>query len=152
MKTFTIERELRVPRPLAEVFPFFSDPGNLEELTPPFLGFRIVSRPDAIRTGSLIHYKLRLRGIPLHWTSEISEWNPPCSFVDVQRRGPYRMWEHRHTFEEVDDGAATLVGDRVEYAVPGGALVNRLFVRPDLEKVFDYRCERMEAIFGKSAD
>ena len=82
----------------------------------------IITPPDiVIEQGTLLDYRLRLRGIPLRWQSEISVWEPPLRFVDRQTKGPYSLWVHEHTFAEHDRG--TIVGDRVEYAVPGGRLV-----------------------------
>ena len=75
--------------------------------------------------GTRIDYRLRLRGIPLRWQSEITEWNPPHAFVDVQRRGPYRLWRHTHTFDETEGGV--VVGDSVEYAVWGNQLIEKFF-------------------------
>jgi ligand-binding SRPBCC domain-containing protein len=146
VKEFILATEAWLPRPLAEVFAFFADAGNLDVLTPPWLRFEILTpRPIQMRVGALIDYRLRLRGLPLRWQSEITAWQPPHRFVDEQRRGPYRAWIHEHTFIERDGG--TLVGDRIRYAVPGGALVNTLFVRRDVEKIFKYRQARLAEIF-----
>ncbi len=148
--TFRLEREMLVDRPIGEVFAFFGDPRNLEAITPPWLRFRIEDVPDGpLREGCLIHYRLRLRGVPIRWTSLISRWEPPFAFVDEQIRGPYSSWVHLHTFEERDGG--TVVRDRVDYAVPGGWLVNRLFVRRDLERIFDYRTATLRALFSLRA-
>ena len=120
------------------VFPFFADPNNLEKITPPWLNFRIdTPGPIQMTVGQKIDYKLRLHGMPISWQSEITAWEPPYRFVDEQRRGPYRQWIHEHRFEESDNG--TLVHDRVDYAVLGGDLVNKLFVLPDLRRVFTFR-------------
>jgi ligand-binding SRPBCC domain-containing protein len=93
----------------------------------------------------LLDYRLRLHGIPLRWQSEIAVWEPPDRFVDRQTKGPYSVWVHEHTFTERDGG--TLVGDRVEYAVPGGRLVQKFFVAPDLQRIFRYRHRVLEEIF-----
>jgi ligand-binding SRPBCC domain-containing protein len=140
--------EIWVPRGLEEVFSFFSDAHNLETLTPPWLRFQVLT-PGLIemKAGVHIDYRLRLRGIPIGWQSEISVWEPPHRFVDEQRRGPYRLWVHEHTFFARDGG--TLVRDEVEYDLVFGALVNRLFVRPDLEKIFSYRHQVLKSIFQK---
>lgn len=141
-----LEREMVVERPLEEVFAFFADPLNLERITPPWLRFRVLGEPDApLRAGSTIDYRLRVHGVPLSWTSLISHWEPPYAFVDEQVRGPYRLWVHRHTFEPLDGdpAGATRVRDAVDYAVPGGRLVDRLLVRRDLERIFAYRRERL---------
>jgi ligand-binding SRPBCC domain-containing protein len=79
------------------------------------------------------------------WQSEITAWEPPRRFVDEQRRGPYRLWVHEHRFDAGDGG--TLARDKVEYAVLGGGLVNRLFVVGDLRKIFDYRAEALKEQF-----
>ncbi len=143
---FTLMTEQVLPRSLAEVFDFFSDAGNLDRLTPPWLHFEILTpRPIEMKVGALIDYRLRLRGLPIRWQSEISDWNPPHRFVDEQRRGPYRLWHHTHTFAEVDGGTA--VRDIVRYRVPGGALANALFVRRDVRKIFGYRQQKLAALF-----
>jgi ligand-binding SRPBCC domain-containing protein len=145
MKIFQLDREIQLRAPLERVFTFFSDPFNLETLTPPWLRFRVVSCSDeSIREGTRIDYRLRLHGIPLRWRSRITDWEPGKHFVDEQERGPYRLWRHLHEFEE--QGEHTLVRDRVVYAVLGGSLVNRLFVRRDVERIFDYRSERIREL------
>lgn len=145
--SFRIHREIWLPQPRERVFEFFADPRNLEKLTPAWLRFEVLD-PESIRmaAGASIDYRLRLRGFPLRWQSQIAIWDPPRRFVDIQVRGPYREWAHEHRFESQADG--TLVIDRVDYAVPGGRLVNRLFVRRDLEKIFDYRTAALGRIFG----
>jgi ligand-binding SRPBCC domain-containing protein len=94
-----------------------------------------------MRTGTLIDYRLRLHGVPVRWRTRIEAWEPPERFVDVQVRGPYALWEHTHTFEP--DGAhAVVIRDRVRYALPFGPLgrlAHALFVRRDLERIFDHR-------------
>ena len=147
MKVFRLERELFLPRARAEIFPFFAAAENLERLTPEFLKFQIVTPvPVEMRAGARIEYRLKVHGVPIRWLTEIEAWDPPHRFVDVQLRGPYRRWHHTHTFEERDGG--TLCRDVVEYAPMGGALVNALFVRRDVENIFRYRRERLLEIFA----
>lgn len=144
-------REILLRAPLEEVFAFFSDAANLERLTPPWLSFQIVTpQPISMAVGTRIDYRLRLHGIPISWTSEITAWEPPHRFVDEQRRGPYRTWIHEHRFEAAEAG--TMAYDTVRYAVPGGALVARIFVRPDLERIFEHRHQVMRQIFGGDRD
>jgi ligand-binding SRPBCC domain-containing protein len=144
---FTLEAELWLPRRREEVFPFFADAFNLEALTPPWLKFEVLTpRPIEMRAGLRIDYRLRLRGLPLRWQSEITAWEPPCRFVDEQRRGPYRAWIHEHTFAERDGG--TLAQDVVRYGVIGGRLVNTLFVRRDVERIFRYRQKKLREVFA----
>jgi len=151
VKVFTFHSELWLPLPPQEVFPFFAEAANLEAITPPWLGFRVLGqRPGQMGPGTVIDYRLRLHGVPLRWQSEITVWEPPHRFVDVQRRGPYRLWEHEHLFLPRDNG--TLVQDSVRYAVPGGpgleSLLERLLVRPDLERIFAYRRQRLRQLLG----
>ncbi len=146
-QVYTFRSELWVPRPVAEVFSFFAEPRNLETITPAWLHFRIMNpEPVTMREGAVIDYRLRLRGIPIHWRTEITAWEPPHRFVDTQRRGPYRLWVHEHRFEERDGG--TLALDRVDYCVPGGDFVHRLFVRRDVERIFAYRRCVLSHFFG----
>lgn len=136
-----------VPRPLDEVFDFFADAYNLERITPPFLRFAVLTpAPIEMAPGTLIDYRLRLHGIPIRWRTEITAWEPPHRFVDEQRRGPYRQWIHTHTFRETSEG--TSIADRVAYVVPGGSLIDRLFVRRDVERIFGFRQDAIENILG----
>jgi ligand-binding SRPBCC domain-containing protein len=94
-----------------------------------------------MRPGALLHYRLRLHGVPIRWTTRIETWEPPTRFVDIQLSGPYALWEHTHDFEPNGSGG-TIARDRVRYAIPYGplgTLAHRLFVRRDLERIFDYR-------------
>ncbi len=130
-----------------DLFEFFSDAFQLEQLTPKWLNFRILTpAPIEIRRGCLIDYSIRLRGIPIRWRTEISSWHPPFSFTDRQLKGPYRLWEHLHTFETVPEG--TLAKDEVRYRVLGGRLINRFFVQKDLERIFEFRRAKMIELFG----
>ena len=147
MKTFKLSTEQLIEKPLDEVFSFFSDAHNLAEITPSWLKFVVLTpRPIEMEVGTRIDYRLKLRGIPVRWQSEITEWNPPHFFADEQRRGPYRCWIHKHTFVETDGG--TLVGDEVEYGVLGGQLINKLLVRPDIEKIFEYRSQKLQELLN----
>jgi len=148
MKTHEFSSEQWLPATRDKVFPFFADAANLQEITPPWLDFRVATpQPLAMRVGALIDYRLKVHGIPLRWRSEITAWEPPHRFVDEQQRGPYRLWIHEHLFEERDGG--TLVVDRVRYAVPGGALINWLFVRHDIARIFAHRTAALRQRFGK---
>lgn len=140
MKVFTLTTSLWLPQHREEIFPFFADAANLETITPGYLNFRILTPlPIEMKPGALIDYRLRLNGLPIRWRTRISAWEPPYRFIDEQLRGPYRQWIHEHTFEEVDGG--TLCHDRVDYAVPGGTIIDRLFVRRRVIDIFSYRQE-----------
>ena len=147
MKKFTHSSEQWLPRPLTEVFPFFADARNLEQLTPSWLSFDVLTPdPISMAVGTTIDYRLAWRGIPLRWRSEIAAWEPPDRFVDRQLRGPYRLWHHEHLFVEEEGG--TTVIDHVDYAVWGGALALRFGVRRDIERIFAHRSQRLIEIFG----
>lgn len=146
-----LRREQWFPRPLDEVFPFFADAGNLADITPPWLNFRILTPlPIDMRAGALIDYRIRLWGVPVRWRTEITDWEPPLRFVDRQIRGPYRTWIHEHRFSERDGGTAMV--DEVRYAAPFGALSEPLFVRPQVERIFEYRARVMRERFGGPAE
>lgn len=134
--------ELWLPLKREEIFPFFADAGNLEAITPPWVNFHTLTpTPIQMQAGTLIDYQLKIHGIPVKWRTRINAWEPPYRFVDEQLRGPYLKWVHEHTFETQNGG--TLCRDRVDYAVPGGWLIDKLFVRRDVERIFAYRRERI---------
>jgi len=155
MRVHVLQREQRLPAPPDAVFPFFADAANLEAITPPLLRFRVVTPgPVEMGAGTFIQYSLRLRGLPVRWDTLIQAWEPPHRFVDVQVRGPYRLWHHTHELEPLDGGSATLMRDTVRYALgfgPAGELAHRLLVRRDLEAIFDFRAERVLALLDGAA-
>jgi ligand-binding SRPBCC domain-containing protein len=142
MRIFTLEREQLLPGRPDEVFAFFADARNLEAITPPLLRFEVVTPGEIpMRVGTLIQYRLSLRGVGVNWLTSIQEWDPPWRFVDVQVRGPYALWHHTHEFAASDDGKATLMRDTVRYAIgfgPFGALAAP-FVHRDVASIFDFR-------------
>lgn len=150
MCVYTLERSQVIPRPIDQAFGFFADPENLQLITPAWLRFQIVSvRPIKMHPGALIEYRLRWRGVPIRWLTEIRVWEPPLRFVDVQLRGPYRMWEHEHTF--VPMGKHTIMRDVVRYALPWGLLgrlAHYVLVREDLNRIFNYRSHKTTALLG----
>ena len=152
MSTLVFRAEQYIERPVEDVFAFFARAENLQELTPAWLHFRIRSvEPNPIRKGSLIRYSLRWRIFPIRWTTEIMEWDPPHRFLDVQLKGPYRLWHHEHRF--VAEGAGTRMFDEVRYELPFGvlgAVVHALKVRRDVEGIFAYRKQAVEKVFGRS--
>lgn len=147
--TFLLETEQWLPGRPEEVFPFFADPSNLADITPDWLKFEIrTPLPIDLHAGARLDYRLRWHGIPLRWATEISVWKPPHLFVDVQLRGPYRLWRHEHLFLEFSN--ATLMRDRVEYDMLCAPLANRLGVERDLRQVFTFRRQRLERRFGEA--
>lgn len=147
MRTYQLQTNLWLPRPQREIFRFFSDPINLEKITPPWLRFEILSPSSlVVARGTRIDYRLRIRGLPIRWQSAITLWEPPLRFVDQQTRGPYRIWIHEHTFSGCEDG--TIAGDSVVYAAPGGKLVQKWLIEPDLTRIFHYRHQVLQEIFN----
>jgi ligand-binding SRPBCC domain-containing protein len=150
MRAHLLERSQRLARPPEEVFPFFADAFNLQAITPAWLHFRVLTpEPVTMAAGTLLEYRLRLHGVPLRWLTRIEVWEPPVRFVDVQVRGPYRLWHHTHSFEPAGDG--TLMGDRVRYALPLGPLgelAHAVLVRRDLERIFAFRHAAVRARLG----
>jgi uncharacterized protein len=142
--------EQYVDQPLEKVFEFFSNADNLEKITPPSLQFKILSKStDKIQVGTIINYKLKLDGIlPLHWQTLITGWNPPYEFTDYQKKGPYKKWNHTHTFEKL--GSGVLMKDQVDYILPLSAL-GSIFagwkVRRDISKIFNFRTQVLDQIF-----
>ena len=132
-----------IGRPIEEVFTFFSDADNLEAITPRQLNFRILTPgPIRLAAGARIDYQLTLYGIPLKWATLIESWEPPREFVDVQLRGPYRVWRHTHRF--VSEGAGTRIVDDVDYELPLGPLgrlIEALWTRREVARIFGYRSE-----------
>lgn len=108
--------------------------------------------PIEMREGLRIDYRLRVRGFPMRWQSEITVWDPPNRFVDEQRRGPYRVWRHEHQFQDSNGG--TWCGDLVRYAAPGGIFrswIERLWVNRDVAKIFEYRRRALNERLGLQA-
>lgn len=150
MKTYRLYKTQLVPRPLAEVFSFFEKPENLARITPPSLGFRILTPSLVVmKEGAVFEYSVRVMGIRMRWKSLITDYNPPFSFVDRQVMGPYRFWHHSHTFTEVEQG--TLIDDEVHYAMPFGLIgmvAQRLAVKKQLEDIFSHRSKVITVMFG----
>jgi len=150
MTLYELEREQYLPLALEDAFEFFRDPRNLERITPPWMSFRFAGEvPDEIEQGTRLDYRIRLFGVPMKWRSQIALWDPPYDFVDQQEQGPYAYWHHLHALDPVGDGV--LMRDRVRYRVPLAPLskpVHALFVRPTLERIFNYRYRAVREFFG----
>jgi uncharacterized protein len=140
-----------LPHPAEAIWPFFSDAHNLEEITPPFLNFRVLGVSTAeIGTGTLIDYRLALNGVPIAWQTRIDAWDPPRRFVDLQAKGPYALWHHTHEFIAL--GPGTLMRDTVRYRLPAGwlgALAGGWKVASDVERIFDFRSQKIDERFGR---
>lgn len=152
MKVHVLERSQAVAAPLDEVFAFFGRPENLAVITPPDLGFQILTpSPIAMKEGAIIDYVVRVSGVPMRWRTMITGYEPPYRFVDEQLDGPYSFWHHSHTFAAREDGGTDL-GDTVRYALPFGPLgdlVHALIVRRQVEGIFAFRRTFIRDRFGE---
>lgn len=156
MTEHVLERSQRVAVTAERAFDFYGDALNLEPMTPPWLHFEVLTpKPIMLGAGALLDYRLRLHGVPIRWQTQIEIWEPPFRFVDTQARGPYKLWEHTHLFEPDGEGAV-LIRDRVRYEIPLGPLgeiAERLFVRRDLRRIFDFRAEAVrQRLIAHEAD
>lgn len=149
MKPHVFQTTSILPRPIEEVFSFFSKAENLNSITPPELRFTILTPlPILIQQGTLIDYSIRLHGVPMRWKTLISAWEPPCRFVDEQLKGPYKVWVHEHTFKAIGD--QTEMMDKVRFLSPGGIfepLINRLFVEDKVKSIFEFRERKLKELF-----
>ena len=152
MAFFQLKKEQVVRASLNEVWDFISSPANLKEITPDHMGFDITSGglPEKMYPGMIISYKVSpMLGIKLNWVTEITHVVHQNFFVDEQRIGPYKLWHHQHILEEKENGI--LMKDIVTYAPPFGVLgtmANQLFIKKQLEEIFDYRKKAVDRIFG----
>lgn len=149
MTLYTLESNQFINKPIEEVFQFFSKPENLSVITPAKLGFKILSpNPIKMEVGRLIDYNIYLLGIPIHWRTLITDYEPPNMFVDQQIKGPYAMWHHTHTFHKVKGGVE--IKDRVVYSIPFGflgRLLNYLWIKRDLNNIFLHRKKVIDKLF-----
>jgi ligand-binding SRPBCC domain-containing protein len=144
----TIRQEVLVLGKPENIFSFFADARNLNQITPSWLNFHILNPDVKLEKGSRIEYSLKWRGIPLRWISEISDWQPPYRFIDTQIVGPYKTWIHKHEFVREDN--KTRIIDEVHYSVPGSfiePLVHRFFVGPDIQRIFKFRTHTILKLF-----
>ena len=152
MAEHILTRKLILALPVEKIFDFFADAGNLERITPPELNFHIITpQPICIEKGTLIDYQLKMRGLPIKWRTEISEWNPPYLFVDRALKSPYKQWIHRHTFTELTENQ-TLIEDEVKYRLPLEPLGDLAYfiVRRELNYIFDFRQRAVMEILLKT--
>ena len=154
MHTFEARQQLAID--ISTAWTFLSRPENLKIITPPGMGFDIISGASAkpMHAGMMIGYRVKpLAGIPLEWVTEITHVQAPYYFVDEQRIGPYRLWHHEHELKELPGGVEMI--DRVTYKVPYGILgrlLHALVIRRQLETIFAYRRRKMELLFPPYQD
>lgn len=150
MKKYILKKEQFINKPLKEVFSFFEKPENLSEITPKNLSFKILnSTPIKMEKNALINYRIKILGIPLYWTTKITDYNPPLSFTDEQLKGPYSLWKHTHIFVECNGG--TLMTDEVLYSIPygiWGEIAQKIYVKRELDNIFSFREKIIKKIFN----
>jgi len=150
MHLFNLQCELVAPVKQASAFELFEDPYNLAKITPANLGFRVLGKERVtMRQGAQIDYRIYWMGLPLHWRTRITAYEPPHVFVDVQEKGPYARWIHRHVFTAVPGG--TKVSDLVEYELPAGPIgrwVHDAIVAKQLRQIFEYRQLQVGRLLG----
>jgi ligand-binding SRPBCC domain-containing protein len=153
MPLYQIYNTQKIPVSINEVWDFISSPGNLKEITPPYMGFKITSNNanEKMYAGMIITYKVSpFAGLKLNWITEITHEKENEYFVDEQRIGPYKMWHHQHKIEPIEGGV--LMTDIVSYQPPFGilgALFNTLIIKQKLKHIFDFRAIAIEKRFGK---
>lgn len=153
MGVFTLKSQQVVKTSLNQAWDFFSSPANLKVITPPTMGFDIITDEVAEKMyeGQIIAYKVKpILSIPMTWVTEITHVKDHQFFVDEQRKGPYIMWHHEHHFKEVDGGVEMI--DIINYIPPFGflgSIANQLFIKNQLKTIFDFRYQKVESLFNK---
>ena len=152
MKIYTFKRKQHIPISLDEAWRFLSNPKNLKELTPDYMGFDILSGADKpMFAGQIIQYSVTpILGIKTKWVSEITQVEHKKYFVDIQLYGPYALWHHKHFLKQIDGGVE--FEDIIDYKVPLGILgrlVHPFLVKPKLEEIFAYRQQKLIELFGE---
>jgi ligand-binding SRPBCC domain-containing protein len=150
MKVYQLKSEILVPTSLQETFEVFQNPYNLAKITPPWLGFEILTKGLVMRKGLEIDYRFRWLGLPMTWRTLITDYEPPFLFEDVALKSPYALWKHRHTFRPAENG--TYVGDVVDYALPLGILgqiAHDLVVHKQVKQIFEYRQQALVSMLGR---
>lgn len=156
MPAHSIKTVQKIPISLDAAWDFFSNPANLQAITPDNMGFKVISKHhgETMYAGQIIEYTVKpVLGIPLYWMTEITQVKDKQYFIDEQRFGPYSLWHHQHHFKAIEGGVE--MTDIVHYKNPLwvlGKLANSLFVKNQLKKIFDYRFKKVEGMFGKWDD
>ena len=148
-KEYHLEKHQFIEKSKPEVFEFFKTPENLEKITPKNLNFKIYTpSPIDMKENVLIEYRIKLFGVPIYWRTLINEYKPPDYFRDIQLNGPYEIWDHTHIFKECQNG--TMMIDKIKYSIPYGfigRLAHFLWVKKELQRIFNYRYKIIEEIF-----
>lgn len=149
MKTHSLVHKTIIKRPIGEVFDFFSNAENLNLITPPDFNFKILTPlPIQMAAGTRIDYSINFKGIPFKWKTEISAWKTNQYFIDKQVSGPYKIWEHLHLFNAVEEGTEMI--DKLSYLSRGWIVepfLQLAFVKRNVEAIFDYRNQKLKELF-----
>lgn len=153
-KVYSLKRVQNLPISIEKAWDFFSAPANLAEITPKHLGFEIISlhHGEKMYAGQIIEYTVKpVLGIPLYWMTEITHVKHQKYFIDEQRYGPYSLWHHQHHFKEIETGVE--MTDIVHYKLPLwflGDIANSLFVKDQVNKIFEFRFKKADELFVES--
>jgi ligand-binding SRPBCC domain-containing protein len=152
MAAHSIKTVQKIPISLEMAWDFFSNPANLQAITPENMGFKVISKHhgDTMYVGQIIEYTVKpVLGVPFYWMTEITHVKDSSYFIDEQRFGPYSLWHHQHHFKAIEGGVE--MTDIVHYKNPMwlfGRIANTLFVQKKLKGIFDYRFKKVEELFG----
>ncbi|GAA4940659.1 SRPBCC family protein [Algibacter agarivorans] len=151
MKIYRLHKKQNLPITVTQAWDFLSSPENLKTITPDYMGFNILSGADRpMFAGQIIQYIVTpVFGIKTKWVTEITHVVDKHYFVDEQRFGPYTLWHHKHFIKEIEGGVE--MEDIIDYKIPFGILgqlVHPFLVKPKLEEIFNYRTQKLEALFG----
>jgi ligand-binding SRPBCC domain-containing protein len=152
MAAHSVKTVQKIPISLERAWDFFSNPANLQAITPGNMGFKIISKNhgNKMYAGQIIEYTVKpLLGIPVYWMTEITQVKNREYFIDEQRFGPYKLWHHQHHFKEIPGGVE--MTDIIHYKNPLwfiGKIANALFIKKKLTGIFEYRYKKVEEMFG----
>lgn len=156
MAAHSIKRVQKIPISLDKAWEYFSNPANLQSITPENMGFKVISKHhgEKMYAGQIIEYSVKpVMNISIYWMTEITQVKDKEYFIDEQRFGPYTLWHHQHHFKAIEGGVE--MTDIVHYKNPFwifGRIANTLFVKNKLKSIFDFRFKKVEEMFGKWAD
>lgn len=151
MKIYSLDESQLVHASMEDCWDFFSQPKNLQTITPAYMNFNIIQgAAERMYNGQIIEYTVSpVLGIKMGWVTEIKNVIDHSLFVDEQRFGPYKLWHHKHFFESHPEGV--MMRDLVHYALPMGILGrigHSLFVKKQLKGIFDYRRKKVDELFN----
>ena len=150
-KIYSLETKQIIDRPIEEIWSFFTNPKNLNQLTPSDMNFKILSgNSDDFYEGKIISYSVNpFKFYNIKWVTEITKIKKNDFFIDEQRFGPYKMWHHEHHFIKNNDNTTTIY-DKVIYKLPYGIigkLSHKLFIKKRLLEIFNFRKKTIKKLY-----